>query len=193
MRGVNARAATPQWMKQRLERAGQRPISALVDISNYVMLELGRPSHIFDLDKVQGGLVVRWGKSGESVELLNGQTVEAASDVGVIADAREVEALAGIMGGEHTAVTLDTKSIYIEAAFWWPVSIQGRARRLGFATEAAHRFERGVDFATTVDHIEYITKLVLEICGGNADRSTTRSRACPSASRCACALRARRR
>ncbi|HTN27097.1 MAG TPA: phenylalanine--tRNA ligase subunit beta [Burkholderiales bacterium] len=168
MRGVNARAATPEWMKQRLERAGQRPISALVDISNYVMLELGRPSHIFDLDKVQGGLVVRWGKSGESVELLNGQSVEAASDVGVIADAREVEALAGIMGGEHTAVTLDTKSIYIEAAFWWPVSIQGRARRFGFATEAAHRFERGVDFATTVDHIEYITKLVLEICGGNA-------------------------
>ena len=168
VRGVNARAATPDWMRSRLERAGQRPISALVDISNYVMLELGRPSHIFDLDKVQGGLVVRWGKSGESVELLNGQTVQAAADIGVIADERAVEALAGIMGGEHTAVTLDTKSIYIEAAFWWPQSIQGRARRLGFSTEAAHRFERGVDFATTVEHIEHITRLVVDICGGSA-------------------------
>ena len=166
VRGVNARAATPEWMRRRLERAGQRPISALVDISNYVMLELGRPSHIFDLDKVQGGLVVRWGRSGESVELLNGQTVQAATDLGVISDDRGVEALAGIMGGEHTAVTLDTQSIYIEAAFWWPESIQGRARRLGFSTEAGHRFERGVDFATTVDHIEHITRLVLDICGG---------------------------
>jgi phenylalanyl-tRNA synthetase beta chain len=168
VRGVNARAATPEWMRRRLERAGQRPISALVDISNYVMLELGRPSHIFDLDKVRGGLVVRWGNPGESVELLNGQTAEVGADVGVIADDRGVEALAGIMGGEHTAVTLDTRSIYIEAAFWWPQSIQGRTRRLGFSTDAAHRFERGVDFATTVEHIERITRLVLEICGGSA-------------------------
>ena len=168
VRGVNARAATPEWMRRRLERAGQRPISALVDISNYVMLELGRPSHIFDLDKVERGLVVRWGKAGESVELLNGQTVEAATDIGVIADDRGVESLAGIMGGEHTAVTLDTRAIYIEAAFWWPQSIQGRTRRFGFSTDAAHRFERGVDFATTVDHIEYITRLVLDICGGSA-------------------------
>src|SRR5688572_10711880 len=168
VRGVNARAATPEWMRRRLERSGQRPISALVDISNYVMLELGRPSHIFDLDKVQGNLVVRWGRAGESVELLNGQTVEVDAGVGVIADERGVEALAGVMGGEHTAVTLDTKSIYIEAAFWWPQAIAGRARRFGFSTEAAHRFERGVDFATTVEHIEYITRLVLEVCGGSA-------------------------
>ena len=168
VRGVDARAATPDWMKRRLERAGQRPISALVDISNYVMLELGRPSHIFDLDKVQGSLVVRWGRAGESVELLNGQTVEVDAGVGVIADGRGVEALAGVMGGEHTAVTLDTKAIYIEAAFWWPQAIAGRARRFGFSTEAAHRFERGVDFATTVEHIEYITRLVLEVCGGSA-------------------------
>src|SRR5688572_802209 len=168
VRGVNARAATPEWMRRRLERSGQRPISALVDISNYVLLELGRPSHIFDLDKVQRGLVVRWGRAGESIELLNGQTVETATDMGVIADDRGVESLAGIMGGEHTAVTLDTRSIYIEAAFWWPQSIQGRARRLGFSTEAAHRFERGVDFATTVEHIEHITRLVLDICGGSA-------------------------
>ena len=168
VRGVDARAVTPDWMRRRLERSGQRPISALVDISNYVMLELGRPSHIFDLDKVQGSLVVRWGRAGESVQLLNGQTVEVDAGVGVIADERGVEALAGVMGGEHTAVTLDTKSIYIEAAFWWPQAIAGRARRFGFSTEAAHRFERGVDFATTVEHIEHITRLVLEVCGGSA-------------------------
>jgi len=166
VRGVNARARTPDWMKRRLERAGQRPISALVDISNYVMLELGRPSHIFDLDKVQGGLVVRWGGAGESVELLNGQIVAVDATVGVIAAARGVEALAGVMGGEHTAVSADTRAIYIEAAFWWPQAIAGRARRFGFATDAGHRFERGVDFATTVAHIEYLTRLVLDVCGG---------------------------
>ncbi len=166
VRGVNARAATPDWMKLRLERAGQRPISALVDISNYVMLELGRPSHIFDLGKVLGGLVVRWGRAGETVELLNGQTVAVDATLGVIADERGVEALAGVMGGEQTAVSPDTTAIYIEAAFWWPQAIAGRARRLGFTTDAGHRFERGVDFATTADHIEYITRLVREICGG---------------------------
>ncbi|OGA18241.1 MAG: phenylalanine--tRNA ligase subunit beta [Betaproteobacteria bacterium RIFCSPLOWO2_02_FULL_66_14] len=166
VRGVNARAETPAWMKRRLERAGQRPISALVDISNYVMLELGRPSHIFDRDKVAGGLEVRWGRAGETAELLNGQTVAVDGSVGVIADDRGVEALAGIMGGEPTAVTLDTRAIYIEAAFWWPQAVAGRSRRFGFTTDAGHRFERGVDFATTVEHIEYITRLVLEICGG---------------------------
>lgn len=165
IRGLNARAATPEWMKQRLERSGQRPISALVDISNYVMLELGRPSHVFDLDKVSGSLEVRWGRAGETVELLNGQTVTVDDWVGVIADGRAVEALAGVMGGEHTAVTLDTTNVYVEAAFWWPAAIQGRARRYNFSTDAAHRFERGVDFSTTVDHIEYITRLILEVCG----------------------------
>jgi phenylalanyl-tRNA synthetase beta chain len=180
IRGVNARAATPEWMKQRLERSGQRSISALVDISNYVMLELGRPSHVFDLAKVAGGLVVRWAKRGESVELLNGQTVELDPWFGVIADDRGVEALAGVMGGEATAVTLDTTDIYVEAAFWWPEAIQGRARRLNFGTDAAHRFERGVDFATTVEHIEYITRLIIDICGtpqtrlGPVDDQTTR-------------------
>jgi phenylalanyl-tRNA synthetase beta chain len=167
IRNVNAQAPTPDWMKQRLARAGQRPISVLVDISNYVMLELGRPSHIFDFDKVRGGaLEVRWGKKGERVELLNGQTVEVDETVGVIADAAGVEALAGIMGGAATAVSDQTRSIYIEAAFWWPQAVAGRARRYNFSTEAAHRFERGVDYATTVEHIEHITRLVLEICGG---------------------------
>ncbi len=165
IRGLNAKAPTPDWMKQRLERSGQRPISALVDISNYVMLELGRPSHVFDLDKVVGGLEVRWGRKGEQVELLNGQTVEVDDWVGVIADGRGVEALAGVMGGEATAVSLDTVNVYVEAAFWWPQSIQGRARRFNFGTDAAHRFERGVDPSTTVAHIEYITRLIVDICG----------------------------
>jgi phenylalanyl-tRNA synthetase beta chain len=166
IRGVDARAPTPDWMKQRLERSGQRPISALVDISNYVMLELGRPSHVFDLDKVKGGLTVRWGRAGEQLVLLNGQTVAVDAGVGVICDEAGVEAMAGIMGGDATAVTLDTRNVYVEAAFWWPDSIRGRARRYNFSTDAAHRFERGVDFATTVDHLEYVTRLILDICGG---------------------------
>ncbi|WP_395825851.1 phenylalanine--tRNA ligase subunit beta [Collimonas sp.] len=165
IRGLNAKAATPQWMKQRLERSGQRPISALVDISNYVMLELGRPTHVFDLDKIHGGLDVRWGKPGESLKLLNGNTVAVDDWIGVISDERQIESLAGIMGGDATAVSLETQNIYLEAAFWWPQAIQGRARRFNFSTDAGYRFERGVDFATTVEHIERITALLLEICG----------------------------
>ncbi|MCA8254630.1 phenylalanine--tRNA ligase subunit beta [Burkholderia sp. AU31624] len=168
IRGVNAHAKTPQWMVERLERSGQRSVSALVDISNYVMFELGRPSHVFDLDKIHGGIEVRWGKRGESLKLLNGNTVELDEAVGVISDDRQVESLAGIMGGDSTAVTLDTTNIYLEAAFWWPDSIRGRARKYNFSTDAAHRFERGVDYATTVEHVERITQLILEICGGKA-------------------------
>ncbi|HDR9507079.1 phenylalanine--tRNA ligase subunit beta [Burkholderia cepacia] len=168
IRGVNAHAKTPQWMVERLERSGQRSVSALVDISNYVMFELGRPSHVFDLDKIHGGIEVRWGKRGESLKLLNGNTVELDETVGVISDAAQVESLAGIMGGDSTAVTLDTTNIYLEAAFWWPDSIRGRARKYNFSTDAAHRFERGVDYATTVEHVERITQLILEICGGKA-------------------------
>ena len=168
IRGVNAHAKSPQWMVERLERSGQRSISALVDISNYVMLELGRPSHVFDLDKIHGGIEVRWGRRGESLKLLNGNTIEIDETVGVIADDRQVESLAGIMGGDSTAVTLDTTNIYLEAAFWWPDSIRGRARKYNFSTDAAHRFERGVDYETTVLHIERITQLILDICGGEA-------------------------
>jgi len=168
IRGVNARAKTPQWMVERLERSGQRSISALVDISNYVMLELGRPSHVFDLDKIHGGIEVRWGRRGERLMLLNGNTVEFDETVGVIADDRQVESLAGIMGGDSTAVTLDTTNVYLEAAFWWPDSIRGRARKYNFSTDAAHRFERGVDYETTALHIERITRLILDICGGEA-------------------------
>ncbi len=163
--GLNAKAPTPQWMKDRLERSGQRSISALVDISNYIMLELGRPSHIFDLDKVDGEFTVRWGREGEQAELLNGKTVDVTPYYGVIADDKRIEALAGIMGGEHAAVSDDTKRIFIEAAFWWPVSIQGRCRQLNFSTDAAYRFERGVDYGSNVEHIDYITRLIVEICG----------------------------
>ncbi len=167
IRGVNAKAQTPDWMKQRLERSGQRPISILVDISNYVMLELGRPTHVFDLAKIHGELEVRWGKSGESLTLLNGNTVKIDDWVGVIADESGVESLAGIMGGDATAVSLETKDIYVESAFWWPPALQGRARRYNFSTDAAYRFERGVDYATTVEHLERITALIVEICGRN--------------------------
>jgi phenylalanyl-tRNA synthetase beta chain len=168
IRGVNARAATPEWMKTRLERAGQRSLSALVDISNYVMLELGRPSHVFDLDKIQGDLCVRWAREGETLELLNGQTVTLDPKVGVVAAGDQVESLAGIMGGEATSVTLDTQNIYLEAAFWWPQALAGRARRYKFSSEASHRGERGVDFATIPEHIEFITRLIVDICGGQA-------------------------
>ena len=169
VRGVNPRAPTPQWMVDRLARCGQRSVAVLVDISNYVMFELGRPSHIFDLDKIEGGaLDVRWGRPGEQLKLLNGNTVTLDAQVGVIADARQVESLAGIMGGDATAVTDDTKNIYIEAAFWWPKAIAGRSRRFNFSTDAGHRFERGVDPEHTVEHIERITALIQEICGGVA-------------------------
>jgi phenylalanyl-tRNA synthetase beta chain len=168
VRGVNTRTATPSWMVERLSRCGQRSVSPLVDISNYVMFELGRPSHIFDLDKIHGGLQVRWGKSGEQLKLLNGNTVTLDEQVGVIADDQAVESLAGIMGGDATAVSDDTRNIFIEAAFWWPKAIAGRSRRFNFSTDAGHRFERGVDPSTTVEHVERITQLVLEICGGQA-------------------------
>ena len=168
IRGVDARAATPAWMRRRLERSGQRCISALVDISNYVMLELGRPTHVFDLDRVQGGLTVRWARQDETLELLNGETVTLEPDVGVITAGDSVESLAGIMGGQASAVTLDTTDIYLEAAFWRPEAIMGRARRYKISSEASHRFERGVDFGPVVEHLEIMTRLITDICGGRA-------------------------
>ena len=168
IKGVNAKAPTPAWMKSRLERAGQRSVSALVDISNYVMLELGRPTHVFDLNKINEDLVVRWAKKGESLKLLNGQTVELDEEVGIIAAGDTVESLAGIMGGDATAVSLETTDIFVEGAFWFPEAIAGRSRRFKFSSEASHRFERGVDFQNVVEHLEYISRLILEICGGQA-------------------------
>ena len=165
IKNVDTRAATPTWMVDRLARCGQRSVTALVDISNYVMFEYGRPSHIFDLDKIHGGLDVRWGRVGERLKLLNGNTVTVDETVGVIADDRQVESLAGIMGGDATAVSDDTRSVYVEAAFWWPEAVAGRSRRYNFATDAGHRFERGVDPELTVAHIERISQLIIDICG----------------------------
>jgi len=165
VRNVNTQARTPAWMVDRLARCGQRSVSALVDISNYVMFEYGQPSHIFDLAKIHDGLAVRWAKPGETLKLLNGNTVELDAQVGVIADAQAVESLAGIMGGDATAVSDDTRDVYVEAAFWWPDAVAGRSRRYNFNTDAGHRFERGVDPALTVEHIERITQLIIDICG----------------------------
>ena len=174
IRGVNPQAKTPDWIVQRLSRAGQRTISALVDLSNYVMLEMGQPTHVFDIDKLEGDITVRWAKAGETLELLNGQTVALVGpdsagklqEAGVVADQKGPVALAGIMGGNHCAVSDDTKNIYVEAAYWLPSAIQGRARRFNFSTDAAHRFERGVDPQNTVNCLEYLSSLILEVCGG---------------------------
>jgi phenylalanyl-tRNA synthetase beta chain len=172
--GVNPLAKTPDWIVKRLSRAGQRSISALVDLSNYVMLEMGQPTHVFDIDNLEGDIQVRWAKAGETLELLNGQTVTLVGpdssgriqEAGVVADQKGPVALAGIMGGNHCAVSDATKNIYVEAAYWLPSAIQGRARRFNFSTDAAHRFERGVDPQNTVNCLEYLSALILEVCGG---------------------------
>lgn len=166
IRNINARAETPAWMKERLERAGQRSISALVDISNYVMIELGRPTHFYDLDKIESDhLTVRWAKAGESVHLLDDSRYDVDGYYGVICDGDAPECLAGIKGGYKTQITNDTKDVFIEAAFWHQVAVQGRPRKLNFSTDASYRYERGVDFGSNVTHLEYITQLVLDICG----------------------------
>jgi phenylalanyl-tRNA synthetase beta chain len=166
IRNVNAAAPTPEWIKQRLERAGQRSISALVDVTNYVMLELGRPLHVYDLDKLRGPIDVRWGRKGEKVLLLNEQEVEVDPSVLCITDDSGVIGLGGIMGGETTKADETTKSVFLESAFFHPDAIQGRARRYNFSSDASHRFERGVDPANNVDGIERATRLILDICGG---------------------------
>lgn len=166
IRGVNAAAPTPHWMRQRLERAGQRSISALVDVTNYVMLELGRPLHVYDQDKLRGPIDVRWGRKGEKVLLLNGQEVEVDADVLCITDDSGPIGLGGIMGGESTKAETTTRNLFLESAFFFPDAVAGRARRFNFTSDAAHRFERGVDFGNNVAGIERATQLILEICGG---------------------------
>ena len=166
IKGINPDAPTPDWMVMRLERSGIRSISAPVDITNYVLLELGQPMHAFDLDKLAGGIQIRWASSGEKIALLNEQTAELSCDMLVIADSSGPIALAGIMGGAATAVGLETRNIFLEAAFFSPEAITGRARRLGLTTDSSHRFERGVDYSNTNMAMERATKLMLEICGG---------------------------
>lgn len=172
LKGLNATATTPEWMARRLKRSGLRPISAIVDVTNYVLLELGQPLHAFDLAKIQGGISVRFARSGERLELLNQQTAALDSDMLVISDAVQVLALAGVMGGQASAVSDETVDIFLESAFFSPETIAGKARRLTLSTDSSYRFERGVDFAATRAALERATLLLLEICGGAAGEIT---------------------
>ena len=168
--GVNGRAASPEWMKQRLERSGIRSISALVDVTNYVMLELGQPLHAFDNAKLDGSIHVRYPLAGEQLTLLNEQTVTPAADTALIADEHQgarALALAGIMGGEHSGISDATTELFLESAFFAPAAIAGKARALGFSSDASYRYERGVDFELQRSAIERATQLIIEICGGS--------------------------
>ena len=161
-------AATPEGIKQRLTAAGVRPLHLLVDVTNYVMLELGQPMHAYDLTRLNGGLCARWARQGESLTLLDGTELKLDSDVLVIADEKHAIAAAGIMGGLGSAVNENTSSVLMESAFFAPAAVAGRARRLGMQTEASLRFERGVDPAGQVEAIERATVLILESGGGRA-------------------------
>ena len=166
---IDATATAPLWMKQRLERSGIRSISAVVDVTNYVMLKLGQPLHAYDDSVLEGDLIVRFAKPGERLTLLNGQQLALDPDLLLVADEKKALGLAGIMGGEHSAISdKTTTSIFLEGAFWSPAVIQGKARRLGFATDAGFRFERGVDFANAGRAVDRATQLILELCGGQA-------------------------
>ena len=168
LRGVNAAAPTPDFVVRRLERSGVRSISAIVDLTNYVMLEIGQPMHAFDLAKLEGGIDVRFARSGERLELLNGQTLDLEPDMLVICDGSGPVALAGIMGGEQTAVTEGTTDLFLESAFFAPKVIAGKWRRLGFTTDASHRYERGVDYEGSRRAVERLCGLIIEVCGGEA-------------------------
>ena len=165
---VNAQAATPAWMRQRLERSGIRSISALVDIGNYVMLEIGQPMHVFDADKISGSIIVRRAENGEVLECLNEKTVTLADNTLVIADEKGALSIAGMMGGAASAVSDGTRNIVLEAAWFAPAVIAGKSRQYGFGSDSSFRFERGVDYRLQADAIERATELVLQICGGQA-------------------------
>lgn len=168
IRGINPQALTPMWLQERLRRAGIRSVSAVVDITNYVLLECGQPMHAFDLDKLWPPIIIRRAEPGEQLELLGGeQQVELAEDILVIADQNGPVAFAGVMGGVASAVNDQTEDIFLEAAFFHPATIAGRARRFGLHTDSSHRFERGVDFAATAQACERATNLICEICGGS--------------------------
>jgi len=166
VRGVNAAAPTPEWMRRRLERSGLRSISAIVDVTNYVMLELGQPLHAFDNGLLEGAIHVRYPRDGEQLLLLNGQTVTPTADTALIADEKKVLALAGIMGGEHSGINDATTDFFLEAAFFAPDAIAGKARALGFSSDASYRYERGVDFELQRRAIERATQLIVTLCGG---------------------------
>jgi len=168
IKNVDHAKPTPLWMQERLRRAGLNSKDIVVDTTNYVLLEMGQPMHAFDLAKLSGGIDVRYAKQGESLELLNGQTVELDSDTLVIADAEKPLAMAGIMGGQASAVSESTKDILLESAFFAPTAIAGRSRRYGLHTDSSHRFERGVDYALQEEAIERATQLIVSIAGGES-------------------------
>ncbi len=168
IRNVDVSRASPLWLQEKLRRCGIRSIDAVVDITNYLLLELGQPMHAFDFDTLVGGISVRTARSGESLELLDGQTLEPREDTLVIADDSGPVALAGIMGGQPTAVSEKTRNIFLESAFFSPELLAGKARSYGLHTDSSHRFERGVDFNGQVEALERASQLLLDIVGGEA-------------------------
>jgi len=166
IKGVNPQAATPLWMQERLRRAGLRSLSALVDVTNYVLLELGQPLHAFDAAKLTGKITVRYAKDQEALALLNEQQIRLETDSLVIADEKQALALAGIMGGSATAVSDTTTDVFLECAFFMPIAIAGKARKYGLHTDSSHRFERGVDPFLQQKAIERATQLMVDIAGG---------------------------
>ena len=166
--GIDARAATPFWLAERLRRSGLRPISLLVDVTNYVMLELGQPMHAFDGEKLAGTIAVRHARAGETLKLLDEREVKLDADFLVVTDADRPVALGGIMGGYDTRITDATRNVFLEAAHWKPAAIMGRGRKLGLHTDAAHRFERGVDPELPRLAIERATRLIIDAAGGKA-------------------------
>ena len=167
-RGLNVKAATPVWMQEKLRKCGLRSVDPIVDVTNYVMLELGQPLHSFDLDKLKGSLNVRFAQKGEKIVLLSGQEAELTPDTLVIADENGPQAMAGIYGGQNSGVSADTVNVLLECAYFAPDAIKGRAREYGLATDASHRFERGIDYNIQELACERATQLLLEICGGEA-------------------------
>ncbi|WP_438950782.1 phenylalanine--tRNA ligase subunit beta [Porticoccus sp.] len=168
IRGVNMTAPSPLWLKEKLRRSGVRSIDPVVDVTNYVMLELGQPMHAFDLTTLDGGIRVRMAEQGELLELLDGSTATLNNDTLLIADHQKPLAIAGIMGGKQSAVTADTRDIFLESAYFDPLAIAGRPRHYGLHTDSSHRFERGVDWQLQSLAIERATALLLEIVGGQA-------------------------
>lgn len=166
--GVNVASNTPLWLSERLRRAGIRTIDPVVDVTNYVMIELGQPMHGFDLDTLSGSIHVRMAEAGEPLTLLNGSEVKLTADTLVIADKSKVLAIAGVMGGENTGVSISTQNIFLESAFFNPITIAGKARSYGLHTDSSHRFERGVDFQLQRKAVERATQLILDICGGRS-------------------------
>lgn len=168
VRNVELSRPTPRWMVERLRRADVRSIDAAVDITNYVMLELGQPMHAFDLDVIQGGIRVRMAEEGEKLVLLDGQEVTLRADTLVIADHQRALAIAGVMGGEHSGVSATTRDLFLESAFFDTIAVAGKARSYGLHTDSSHRFERGVDSQLAREAMERATALLLEIVGGEA-------------------------